>query len=267
MATGDAPPTDAQKPGTDDKVRKDLVQVFFGLVLGQIAVYVASLIEVWNPESVGYAAAWSHITLAFFLTTTSWFGWQMSVRKAPLNEEASVFQVGFALSILDIVLVTLYFVLVHQIELKGVSAFPPTSDPTLSEPGAKAEAWIILVVFLIYSVWDTIRLIFREVKYGPWPSVACLSFCALVLVPAHLVAPHQPVAVIWVDLYLVSLVFLFRAFKRLQKWNHVHLADQTTLQLLAAPVKIRAWVYVWCVISLFSFVWAIAPLARRYVCG
>lgn len=266
MAAGAAP---AQAPSNapEDKVRKDLVQVFFGLVLGQIAVYVASLIEAWDPESLGYGAAWSHIILAFFLTTTSWFGWQMSVRKAALIEEASVFQVGFVLSILDIVLVTLYFLLVHQVEIEGVAAFPPKMKPTITDPSAKSETWIMIIVFAIYFVWDTIRLIFEEVKYGPWPSVTCLALSGFSLIPALFAAPRQPAAVIWTDVYLIGLVFLFRAFKRLQKWNFVNREGQTTLQIRSAPGDIQAWTYVWSAFSLFFYLLAIAPLARTYICG
>jgi hypothetical protein len=76
MSTVENAANPVQAPGPEDKLRKDLVQVFFGLVLGQIAVYVASLMEIWEPDLLKYWAAWFHIILAFALTTTSWFGWQ-----------------------------------------------------------------------------------------------------------------------------------------------------------------------------------------------
>src|SRR5262249_22048683 len=97
MANGNAEPQ-AEPSTLDDKVRKDLVQVFFGLVLTQIAVYIASLIELWDVRgefNADFMAAWFHIILGFTLTTTSWFGWQISVRNTKLTEEASIFQGGF----------------------------------------------------------------------------------------------------------------------------------------------------------------------------
>src|SRR5690349_8560528 len=100
MASPETPP--ATPTQQEDKIRKDLVQVFFGLVLTQIAVYVSSLVDIWNAcsGSVNYWVAWTHIILAFVLTTTSWFGWQMAVRKQALIDEKSIFQSGFVLSLL-----------------------------------------------------------------------------------------------------------------------------------------------------------------------
>lgn len=248
MSSVENPIPSTAPAGQDDKVRKDLVQVFFGLVLGQIAVYVACLIEVWNPQSLSYVAAWTHIILAFALTTSSWFGWQISVRKARLTDEASVFQVGFLLSILDIVLVTLYFLLVHQVEIEGVAAFPLKTKPTITEPSAMSEVWIILTIFVIYALWDSLRWRYKEVGYRPWPSAACIILSAACLFPVYAFAPNQPIAAVFADLYLIALVFLFRAMKRLQKWAAHRTNNETTLwhllcHLRGAPKDIKGWVY------------------------
>jgi hypothetical protein len=79
-------------------------------------------------------------------------------------EEKSVFQGGFVLSLLDIVLVTLYFPLVHQVEIKGVAAFPPNVAPFLSAASRMPEAVIISVVFAIYVIWDSANLILRGLR-------------------------------------------------------------------------------------------------------
>jgi hypothetical protein len=149
MTSAASTPLTGPVTGTEDKVRKDLVQVFFGLVLTQIAVYMSSLVDIWKPGTANYWAAWSHLILAFALTTTSWFGWQMSVRKTRLDEEASIFQGGYVLSLLDITLVGLYFLLVHQVEMSGVAAFPPKETPQVTSASALAEAWVLLLVFVI----------------------------------------------------------------------------------------------------------------------
>lgn len=209
-----------KKTEREDKIRRDLVQVFFGLVLTQIAVYVSSLVDIFEPKSMNYWAAWSHILLAFFLTTTSWFGWQMSVRKSPLDEEKSIFQAGFVLSLLDIALVTLYFVLVHQVEIEGVAAFPPKEDPTLAAPSGVAETVIVSAVFAIYAVWDGASYLLKEKGYGPWPSVACFLLALLALIPVNFwIKKGTAAPVIVLDGYLSGLVFLFRVLKRLQKWH------------------------------------------------
>jgi hypothetical protein len=263
MSACEAPTPTPKSAAPEDKVRKDLVQVFFGLVLGQIAVYVASLIEIWQPTSLSYWVAWSHIILTFFLTTTSWFGWQMSVRKTRLDEEASVFQGGFVLSLLDILLVTLYFLLVHQAEVKGVAAFPPKDRPEILPPSAAAETWIILIVFLIYVVWDTLSYINKEKEYGPWPSIVCAVLSALALLPMAAVTTSHLICVLVIDMYLLGLVFLFRALKRLQKWNNAHRPEQTTLQLRAAPTHIKAWVFGCGGVSAVIYLISVVPLARR----
>lgn len=157
----------------ENKVRKELVQVFFGLVLTQIAIYITSLVAIWSPRSDAYWAAWSHLILSFALTTASWFGWQMSVKNATFDEEASVFQMGYILSVLDIILVGLYFLLVHQVELTNVGAFPADKTPVLTAPSSYPETIIILIVFVIYAIWDLVSKRIDSKKYGAGPSVIC----------------------------------------------------------------------------------------------
>jgi hypothetical protein len=229
-----------QTIGPEDKVRKDLVQVFFGLVLTQIAVYISSLVRIWDPSSPDYRAAWCHVILAFALTTTSWFGWQMSMRTARLKEEASVFQLGFVLSILDILLVTMYFLLVHKVELEGVAAFPPSPGPRLTTASATAEACIITAVYFTYALWDLARWFFREVKYGAWPSVVCTVLAGISIIPAT--TPMPPV--LSTDFFLIGVVFLFRAFKRLQKWNARHQPGARTYTLRGVPGEVILWVVI-----------------------
>jgi hypothetical protein len=184
-----------------------------------------------------------------------------------LIEEASVFQGGFILSILDIVLVTLYFLLVHQVEVVGVAAFPPNAKPKLTDPSARSETWIILVVFAFYAAWDALSLYFNEKEYGPWPSAVSGALCALGLIPTYAVVPSQPAAVLCIDIHLFGLVFLFRAFKRLQKWNFENRRGETTFQFRAAPTDVKAWIIVCGAVSFIALVSAIAPLARKYICG
>src|SRR5262245_38471809 len=91
--TGTGTGTTASSSADDNKVRKDLVQVFFGLVLTQIAIYASALIQIWDQRQTDeYWAAWTHLVLSFMLTTTSWFGWQNSMRTAKMDTEASIFQ-------------------------------------------------------------------------------------------------------------------------------------------------------------------------------
>ncbi len=108
---------------------------------------------------------------------------------------------------------------------------------------------------------------FKEKEYGPWPSAACLALSLFGLIPAIAVAPSQPAAVIWIDIYLFSLVFFFRALKRLQKWNFENRKGETTFQFRAAPGTVKAWVITFGAASGIAYLSAIAPLARAYICG
>lgn len=256
MANADAN-DQAESRTLDDQVRKNLVQVFFGLVLTQMAVYITSLVVLWDVRgefSPNFMAAWFHLALAFTLTTTSWFGWQISVRATKLAEEASIFQGGFVLSLLDICLVGLYFLLVHQVEITGVAAFPPSKSPTITAPGANAETWIILVVFAIYAVWDWLSYrIIKDKEYSPWPSVTCCLLTALAFYPVYYVWPGQVVMVICTDVYLFCVVILFRALKRFQKWNFYNDKNRNTMRVGEAPWAVHCWVAGWFIGGVFAY--------------
>jgi hypothetical protein len=231
--------------GSEDKIRKDLVQVFFGLVLTQIAVYTSTLVDIWDGGTAQYWAAWLHMILAFFLTTTSWFGWQLSVRNTRQNDEASIFQGGFFLSLLDILLVGLYFLLIHKVEMSGVAAFPPPPETPskVTTPNARPEIWIIGLIYLIYLLWDIADRIVSKKDYGPWPSCTCVVLVALALWPAYRSKEVGPYVVICLDAYLLAIVILFRAFKRLQKWKAHQRRDKSPNRSRLAPMSIRGFVY------------------------
>ena len=225
---------------SDNTVRKDLVQVFFGLVLTQIAVYITSLVEIWKPGSMDYWAAWSHLILSFVLTTASWFGWQGSVRKSKFDEEASIFQWAYFLSVVDIILVGLYFLLVHQVEVANVNAFPSAQVPEITRPSARPETVIVLIVFVVYAVWDSTSSFAEGKPYGPWPSIVC----GLLVLPAFCpiaTARGESILVILMDVYLIGVILLFRALKRLQKWNIKNRVGHPTFNFLGVPFKIWVW--------------------------
>ncbi len=262
MSTADAAPANGGQvdkgkvtTGSEDKIRKDLVQVFFGLVLTQIAVYASTLVDIWDGGTAQYWAAWFHIILAFFLTTTSWFGWQLSVKNTKQNDEASIFQGGYILSLLDILLVGLYFLLVHQVEMSGVAAFPPlpNAPSSVTAANARPEIWIIGLVYLIYFVWDIIDRVVSKKDYGPWPSATCVILVAFALWPAYRSKEVGAYVVIFLDVYLIAIVILFRAFKRLQKWKAHQRRDKKPDNLKLAPKSVRSFIIVLCVVAAVSY--------------
>jgi hypothetical protein len=230
---------------SENKVRKELVQVFFGLVLTQIAIYITSLVAIWSPSSPAYWAAWSHLILSFALTTASWFGWQMSVKNTIFDEEASVFQMGYILSVLDIILVGLYFILVHQVELTDVGAFPTEKTPKLTEPSSYPETVIILIVFSIYALWDFVSKRVDSKKYGPGPSLGCAFLAAGALAIAFVKGSSNVYSVIFIDLYLFVLIYFFRANKRLQKWVATQHGSFTVENYKKAPSVLWKWTVFW----------------------
>lgn len=68
----------------------------------------------------------------------------------------------------------------------------------------------------------------------------CTVSATIALGPAYLWGAAS--SVICVDVYLLGLVFLFRALKRLQKWNNNESPEQSTFRYSAAPLDIRGWV-------------------------
>ena len=238
----------------ENKVRKELVQVFFGLVLTQIAIYITSLVAIWSPRSDAYWAAWSHLILSFALTTASWFGWQMSVKNATFDEEASVFQMGYILSVLDIILVGLYFLLVHQVELTNVGAFPADKTPVLTAPSSYPETIIILIVFVIYAIWDLVSKRVDSKKYGAGPSVICALLAAGAFGIAAVKGSSNVRAVIFIDAYLFVVIYLFRAIKRLQKWVATHHDSISLENYRHAPSVLWKWVAFWFVLLIISLI-------------
>jgi len=229
----------------ENKVRKDLVQVFFGLVLTQIAIYATSLIGIHFNDLSWLCAAWTHLILALSLTAASWFGWQMAVKNATFDDEASIFQGSFVLSVLDIVLVGLYFLLVHQVEMDNVTAFPSVDKPPkLIRPSASPESWTILIIFGIYAVWDSASQRIDKKPYGPWPSLLCV----ILVIGATLVSGRAAIEpgwlAVWCDTYLLGVVVLFRALKRLQKWAVRERKDNPTTSYFKAPKGIWVWIVI-----------------------
>lgn len=238
-------PISTKKPEGENKVRKDLVQVFFGLVLTQIAVYCSTLVEAKSSlataDPLRYWTVWSHLVLAFVITTASWFGWQMAVKNAIFKENDSIFQWSYLLSVLDIILVGLYFLLVHQVELLNVTAFPTSSDNSklvIIDPSSRPEAIIIFIIFVLYLAWDVFSWIAKEKEYGPWPSVICSVLTAVAVLIPRKDSP-DPMLVITLDAYLATIAVFFRALKQFQKWRHAEKKASRQYNWKQLPLSIK----------------------------
>jgi hypothetical protein len=97
-------------------------------------------------------------------------------------------------------------------------------------------------------------MLFKEKEYGPWPSIVCIVLTAFALMPAYFSGPNHALTVILTDAYLLGVVFLFRAFKRLQKWNAKSGNAKSTFRFAGVPSNIKKWVVACLLFCLIAFV-------------
>ncbi len=126
------------------------VEMLFALAASQVAIKAADLQSV-AASLCEKMPAILHLTLGLSLIALSWVGWQRSVeRSMPEKEEVKYwFSYAFVGLNFDVLLVTLYFIVVRNVEIKE------TNDIfKLSDASAVPESFWILIVFVAYAIWD-----------------------------------------------------------------------------------------------------------------
>ena len=176
---------------------------------------------------VHFLPAYGHLFLATVVVATSWVGWSLSVAPGARRDVQGVFKGEFFVLLLDVFLVIVYFILVRTIDF-GKEETPPRTDPASTVAG-----WI-LVIFILYLVWDILTkvIISWRGREGPtrrlrehfdqsWrrfvgarmlPTGLC---CILAWLIWRLVRTADPPHYLTADLSLFCLVLLFRALKEL----------------------------------------------------
>jgi hypothetical protein len=180
--------------------------MMYAVTIGEVGVQAAALAKVGHPWH--FLPAYSHLLLATVVIATSFVGWSYSLKWAQ-GSVPKVFQREFLVLLLDVLLVIIYFILVRSVEFVGEGRPPSIA------PAERVACWIV-VIFLLYLVWDSLTKFAYRTPLRIWilefivPTVICLAlaFCARCVVRgadcSHLVTA---------DLALLSLVLLFRALK------------------------------------------------------
>jgi len=202
------------------------VQMLFALTVGEIARQIASLVDQIGIKEA--ASSYTHLLLALILVATSWVGWTRSVapgNRLPVN---LVFSLPFLILLVDVALVVFYFIIVKGVEVPGAGARMVT-------PSSENETFWVLVVFAGYFLWDfltkAVASVTAEFGNGPtsqpgfWKRLSGKEFwsrgwvsllCVVIALGTwwKLGGISGQWGVVWTDIALISLVFLFRALKQ-----------------------------------------------------
>lgn len=120
------------------------VNILFGLVVTTAASKIAEeFVKGWQSgwESVSETKI-SHLIVAMTVTVLSWISYHQSQQYPPfLIKFVNLPLVQFGL---DIAMVVAYYAIVE------------TSEDGIARPSAKPEAWLVLLVFVLYSLWDLV---------------------------------------------------------------------------------------------------------------
>ena len=192
------------------QVRHRFVGLLFALAMTEVA---RQGVRLWEPVAVWSWAAPTHLFLCAMLIATSWVGWSNSIQlKQRLCE---VFDLQFLELLLDILLVFIYFVIVARVEIT-------TGTSAVEVPSATPEAWGLVVVFVVYALWDVCTDVVRSrqkfvqaLGVHAFASVLCFLLSYLCLWRCKEVM--SVFAVVAVDVSLIAIVFVFRALKRLER--------------------------------------------------
>ena len=204
--------------------RKEFVQFLFSLCVAQIAVFAAAVTTIDPLWSWNKLAVVTHLTLAIVVVWTSWFGWRSSVEKQKLDEQ-NPFGRSAWLALLDVGLVICYFLLIRSADMVDVEQGKRLgSSAALESPTPHPESRTILLMFVIFLVWDIVSkwewwpARASGVKWKcPWPSICCVCISGLVvLLTATVHKTGNFISAGLFDSALVLVVFMFRQMKQIQ---------------------------------------------------
>ncbi len=227
MNTNASPSQPVISVEADDPLRYAFVEMLFALAVSQVAIHVAELTTVANPW-VDRIPAVFHLCLALGVIAASWVGWRQSQSPGMKQQIQSIFSRRFFALLTDVLLVICYFVLVRGVELQQIDG-----ESVLTEASAVPEAFWIVVIFVLYVVWDLQADVFspncldatgfvKRTWQGLRVAVVCISasgICVLLGLSVFYLAglATGSLATIFFDGALLSIVLLFRVLKVFEK--------------------------------------------------
>ena len=196
----------------EPKVRHEFVGMMFAVTIGEVGLQVASLMQA--KHFIHFLPFYFHLFLATIVITSSWVGWTLSQAPGARRDVTGVFTWGFITLLLDVFLVVTYFILVRTIEL-GKGKEPARIDPP------ETVAFLILVMFSLYLLWDLITKVFayEKARDGEWmrncglrmiPTLVCLIIAIII---RNQLKNTDLVHYINADAALLALALLFRGLK------------------------------------------------------
>ena len=151
-------PTNQPARSQTAKVHLTFVEFLFSLAAAEIAMRFATVCDTgadwwsWN-----FLALNCHLLMSLILIAASYLGWQKSeISHRDTSKITSLVSWEFLEMLLDVILVTIYFILVHLSEIPTLAAdAPPGSMPTIAV-SLIPEAVCVPCVFVLYLIWDVI---------------------------------------------------------------------------------------------------------------
>lgn len=155
-----------------------------------------------------------HLVVALVLVTTSWIGYHNSKKRSSYT--AKFFNLPLGLFALDMVMVFLYF-------LVAVTPDVPSGSDSSFAPSATEAYWVMLV-FLLYVLWDGAHARMVTRRNGPdrlypkathrprrmqvtrWSFVATITVAVVVFITD----PSTSSSVVIVDSILIAILVLYR---------------------------------------------------------
>lgn len=189
--------------GENIKLRHAFISMLFALVVGQIAIVAFDIFKSFTWGLVWWTTAKyqvSHLVVSIILVTTSWVGWSDTFNDPNYPKIDGYFSRGYALLLIDVIILIFYFSVVMAIEKAGIGG------------SAKPETFLLMNVFILYTVWDA----FFSSKKWEVRVIELLpsGFCALVILLVYLLLPDE--YVILTDIFLVIILLSFRSIKKFQ---------------------------------------------------
>ena len=146
-------------------LRHTFVSMLFALAIAQVAISFSDLLLLYFDDGQAVAnqaeqsgsttiVLWSastHLIVAFTLICTSWVGWSRSVHRERSKDITDIFSAPFVLLVIELVLVSLYFVLTRSAE---TNLLEKSGSIRIS---ATPEAYWLMMVYLLYFFWDIIN--------------------------------------------------------------------------------------------------------------
>jgi hypothetical protein len=274
-----------QKPARNE-LQKTFIAMIFAFAVSAVALQLAEFFIVvtgnWTlhtkadkgfdaRELLNLGAILSHLAVALIMITASWVMWSKSQAAGHLAAVESIVSLKFFLVLIEIILVTLYFSISKSAEgdFTKYTASKHFQD-YLTPPSASPEALQILIVFILFLLWDFVADVAmsplnpnpmsRSERVWNWiPGTFVYGFVSAVCALLALLVLYfssgltSPAAAIAGDLALVILIILFYQLKAIEPYLLKLAKTQATRANTPRDPKPVHWIQITVLICGYAF--------------